>query len=334
MGKKQRNQKNKKELPFVSVCTPTFNRRPFFPAIIKCFKWQDYPQDRIEWIIIDDGTDKIEDLVCDIPQVRYFKYDTQMTLGKKRNISNREAKGEIIVYMDDDDYYCPTRVSHAVQMLKLHPSALCAGGSKQLIYFKHIDQMYQLGPYNNNHATAGTFAFRRKLLDITSFEDNAALAEERHFLKDYTIPFVQLDYKQTSLMFSHRHNTYDKKELLVNPNPQLTKPVDIAADSIIKDENLYHFYINEIESLLKDYSPGDPTMKPEVLRQQKEMKELRNKQQPTFTATLPNGDTKTYTMNEMIEIMNSKEKQIKHLTEELQRKMAEIENLRRQLKTT
>ena len=47
--------------PLVSICTPTFNRRPFWPYIIKCFENQTYPKDKIEWIIIDDGTDKIED---------------------------------------------------------------------------------------------------------------------------------------------------------------------------------------------------------------------------------------------------------------------------------
>ena len=33
--------KNKIKLskqPFVSICTPTFNRRPFIPVIIKCFE--------------------------------------------------------------------------------------------------------------------------------------------------------------------------------------------------------------------------------------------------------------------------------------------------------
>ena len=30
-----------KELPFVSVCTPTFNRRPFIEYMIKCFLNQD-----------------------------------------------------------------------------------------------------------------------------------------------------------------------------------------------------------------------------------------------------------------------------------------------------
>jgi glycosyltransferase involved in cell wall biosynthesis len=91
--------KNKTKLvkyPFVSVCTPTFNRRPFIPIMIKCFEHQTYPKDKIEWIIVDDGTDKIEDLVSHIPQVKYFKFDNKLTLGKKRNISNDNAKGDII----------------------------------------------------------------------------------------------------------------------------------------------------------------------------------------------------------------------------------------------
>jgi len=55
----------------VSVCTPTYNRRPFISSMIKCFNHQTYPKDKIEWIIIDDGTDKIEDLVCNISNVKY-----------------------------------------------------------------------------------------------------------------------------------------------------------------------------------------------------------------------------------------------------------------------
>ena len=48
--------------PFVSVCTPTYNRRPFILSMIKCFEHQTYPKEsHMEWIIVDDGTDKIED---------------------------------------------------------------------------------------------------------------------------------------------------------------------------------------------------------------------------------------------------------------------------------
>ena len=37
MGKKKNKNKNKNATPFVSVCTPTFNRRPFIESMIKCF---------------------------------------------------------------------------------------------------------------------------------------------------------------------------------------------------------------------------------------------------------------------------------------------------------
>ena len=42
----------------------------------------------MEWIIIDDGEDKVEDLFEGVECVKYFKYDTKMKLGKKRNVMN------------------------------------------------------------------------------------------------------------------------------------------------------------------------------------------------------------------------------------------------------
>ena len=69
---------NTKINPFVSICTPTFNRRPFIPYMIKCFEHQNYPKDKIEWIIIDDGTDPIQDLVTNIPQVKYYYFNEKI----------------------------------------------------------------------------------------------------------------------------------------------------------------------------------------------------------------------------------------------------------------
>ena len=60
--------------PFVSVVTPTYNRRRFIPTLIKLYKAQTYPKDRMEWIILDDGTDKVGDLFAEaaktIPNIR------------------------------------------------------------------------------------------------------------------------------------------------------------------------------------------------------------------------------------------------------------------------
>ena len=62
-AREERERKRKeleiKKLPFVTVCTPTFNRRPFIPYIIKCFERQTYPKERMEWVVVDDGTDPV-----------------------------------------------------------------------------------------------------------------------------------------------------------------------------------------------------------------------------------------------------------------------------------
>jgi hypothetical protein len=272
-------KKNSKleKIPFVSICTPTFNRRPFIPIIIKCFENQTYPKDKIEWIIVDDGTDKIEDLVSHIPQVKYFRYEEKMSLGRKRNITNEKAKGDIIIYMDDDDYYPPERVSHAVRTLQKNPKALCAGSSTMYIYFKHIDKMYQFGPYGPNHATAATFAFRKELLQKTRFDEKATVAEEKKFLKDYKIPFVQLDPLKSILVFSHNHNSFDKKVLLNQMPNAFIKDTTLTPSDFVKEPGILQFFMEDINNLLDNYEAGSPQNKPDVTKQISEIQETREK---------------------------------------------------------
>ena len=276
---KSKSRCNDIKLPFVSVCTPTFNRRPFVEMMIKCFDSQDYPKNKMEWIIVDDGSDPIEDLVGVHPSVKYFKYDDKMTLGKKRNIMHKKSCGDIIVYMDDDDYYPPDRVSHAVERLMGNPSALCAGSSEMYIYFKDNKEkckMVQFGPYGPDHATAGTFAFKRKLLKDTQYNEEACLAEEREFLKNYTVPFVQLDPLKTILVFSHSHNTFDKRTLLENmAGNQYINYSTKRVEDFIKDVDVIKFFVEDLEDKLNAYEPGNIKMKPDVLKQMKELGEKR-----------------------------------------------------------
>jgi len=267
-----------KYFPFVSICTPTYNRRPFYEMTIACFNHQTYPKNRMEWIIIDDGTDKIEDLVCHIPQVKYFKYDhdQKMTLGRKRNLMHEKAKGSILVYMDDDDYYPPERISHAVETLQKHPTAKIVGSSEMYIYFKHIDKMFKFGPYGPNHSTAATFAFRKELLNETKYDDDMALAEERVFLKSYQIPLIQLESAKSILVFSHIHNSVDKVKILEDQKatPYVSES-DKKLSDFVKEPRIHDFILNRIDGLLEKYEPGKPENKPEVMKQIRELTEKR-----------------------------------------------------------
>lgn len=346
--KKNNKQKQSNNLPFVSVCTPTFNRRPFISSMIQCFNHQTYPKNRMEWIIIDDGTDKIEDLVKNIPQVKYFKYDVKMSLGKKRNLMHEKSKGDILVYMDDDDYYPPERVSHAVETLLNNPQALCAGSSEIYIWFKHIQKMWKFGPYGPNHATAGTFAFKRELLKQTHYNDEAALAEEKAFLKNYTIPFVQLNPMKSILCFSHEHNTFDKRKLLEMPPNEVSNASNLTVDEFIKEKELKDFFMKKIEDLLKNYEPGKPEMKPDVMKQLVEIEEKRKvemqkmQNQGTICLQQPGKEPVPLSNNDIIQMLQNNANEINKLQKQIQmnetfinllkEKITEKDNIINQLK--
>jgi len=265
-----------------------------------------------------------------------------MPLGEKRNIMHEKSKGSILVYMDDDDYYPPTRVSHAVERLRANPDALCAGSSEMYIYFKHINKMYQFGPYGPNHATAGTFAFKRDLLKDHSYENHASLAEEKAFLKNYTVPFVQLDPLHSILVFSHDHNTFDKKKLLDNQHPNFVKESPKTVDMFIKDADMKDFYMNKIEKLLTKYAPGRPEMKPDVLKQILEIEEDRKKQllelqksqnqnQNQIVFQQGNNPPQVLTMEQIVQILQQQKIQIDYLLNQIKGKDIEIEVLTKQL---
>ena len=179
--------------------------------------------------------------------------------------------------MDDDDYYPPERVAHAVETLQENPSFLVAGSSEMHFYFDSRNKVYQCGPYKEFHATAATFAFRKELLLETSYNEENALAEERHFLKNYTIPLKQLDTLKAIMVFSHKHNSLNKEKMLENMESTKTKLSRYTVDDFIKDPELKQFYMVDMNTLLTNYEPGKTENKPKLLEQIKKMEEERNR---------------------------------------------------------
>ena len=232
-------------LPLVSIVTPTYNRRRFIPSLIRMVQQQTYPRDRLEWIVYDDGQEPVDDLLeaarTTLPKLRYIFSDEKMTLGEKRNRLNQEATGDIIVAMDDDDYYVPQRVSAAVETLQKSPTVDLAGSSKVYMYFTDTKQIYVIGPYFTNHATNGTMAWRSRYSKTHSYDETVVFAEEKSFLDNYKNPLIQLDCKDVMLVMSHSENTFDKTQLRSANNP-LFKPTNMTLKDFIKDTKLLEFF--------------------------------------------------------------------------------------------
>jgi len=231
--------------PFVSVITPTYNRRKFIPYLIECYKSQTYPKNKMEWIIYDDGSDPVKDLfdseLSKIPNIRYIYESEKLNIGAKRNRLNKEAKGDIIIAMDDDDYYPPERVSHVVNLLRSNTRVELAGASEIYMFYSDIKKIYKLGPYNANHATNGTMAWKRTYSDSHLYDETVTHAEEHSFLEDYKHPMVQLNAFKTMLVMSHTENTFDKKRMRDGSNP-MVKETSLKLKDFIKDKTLRKFY--------------------------------------------------------------------------------------------
>lgn len=204
---------------FVSVVTPTYNRRAFIPKAIEYFKAQTWPQANMEWIVLDDGTDKVGDLFTGLPNVRYIALPEgqKLSIGAKRNRLHSLATGDIIVCMDDDDQYPETRVAHAVTSLLKNPKCRIAGSSIMPLYFQDRKETWLSGPFGPNHGTFNTMAFWRSYTKDHQCDETVTHGEEFSFTGGWTQPMVQLNPADTVLMICHDSNTFDKRCLFRNP---------------------------------------------------------------------------------------------------------------------
>jgi glycosyltransferase involved in cell wall biosynthesis len=197
--------------PVVSILTPTKNRRHLLPMLEICILRQTYPRDRMEWVIVDDSDDGQPPFV---PRpdtgltVRQITVDP-CSIGAKRNHTKALAEGVIHVHMDDDDYYPPSRVEHAVDTLTAHDVAV-VGSSKLWVYYADLDEVWAYPKMRGNHATGASLAYRAHYGRTNDYAD-VRKGEERSFLLDYTVPLVQLEPGLTLVCIAHGSNTVDKK---------------------------------------------------------------------------------------------------------------------------
>ena len=90
--------------PPISVVTITRDRADFLAEALVSMACQDYPRERVEIIVADDGAGEPVD------NVRYLAHAARQRLGAKRNACLRRATGELVATWDDDDYFAPNRL--------------------------------------------------------------------------------------------------------------------------------------------------------------------------------------------------------------------------------
>jgi glycosyltransferase involved in cell wall biosynthesis len=128
------------QLPEITILVPTWNRHKFLDLFVMNLKNQDYPHDKLKVIIDDDGSEKFITNDEELEQVKQFLHPIQIkyitgrprrSIGKKRNDLVKDADTKIVCFLDDDDIYLSTAVSHTYQTM-ISKKCKCAGSDKML----------------------------------------------------------------------------------------------------------------------------------------------------------------------------------------------------------
>lgn len=105
--------------PLVSVIIPTYNRDYIVEVAIRSVLEQSYPN--LELILVDDGSkDKTPHLVTKYP-LKYVRLPQNFGPSFARNRGIVHAKGELIAFLDSDDYFLPSKIEKQVKFLQENP---------------------------------------------------------------------------------------------------------------------------------------------------------------------------------------------------------------------
>lgn len=105
--------------PLVSIVTPSLNTGAFIEETLRSVEQQDYPY--VEHIVLDSGsTDETMAILARYPSVRVVT-GAPHGVSEKVNLGFSIASGEIIAWMNADDFYLPGAISKAVDALTRNP---------------------------------------------------------------------------------------------------------------------------------------------------------------------------------------------------------------------
>jgi len=203
------------DLPDISVLTITKDRRVFMPLAKYSYMIQSYPEDKLEWVIVDDGDDPIEDTLIGVPNVKYVKCAPGMTISQKRNLAVKSATYDTFVNMDDDDVYPNNSVIQRVAMMSMEPKKECA--------FCTTIPCYDITKFNSfinvpptvlgmaDRVSEATLVFTRKFWEDGKFDDAVHIGEGNAFIRGREQMCREISPQDVIVSLIHPKNTSSRK---------------------------------------------------------------------------------------------------------------------------
>ncbi len=196
-------------MALVSCILPTYNRRTFVAQAIEHFRRQDYAER--ELIVVDDGTNCVGDLAGGDARIRYIRLDQRQAVGAKRNLACREARGEIILHWDDDDWMADWRISYQARRLVESGAEIC--GLDRLDYYEPAtgrawEYVYPAGA--RRWVSGNTLCYRRQFWERHRFPEINVAEDARFVWQADAEQVLRLEDKRFIVAIVHEGNVSPK----------------------------------------------------------------------------------------------------------------------------
>ncbi len=107
--------------PQVSVIIPAYNGEAYIQQSIESVLHQSYQN--WELVVVDDGsTDRTQKIVTEYGDLVRYVYQENQNVAAARNRGIREARGEWLAFLDQDDFFVPEKLAVQVAALAKQPS--------------------------------------------------------------------------------------------------------------------------------------------------------------------------------------------------------------------
>ena len=183
----------------ISIIIPTYNRLPLLKECLKGIFDQTYRN--YEIIIIDDSdNDQTEKYIkqCNNNQIIYSHNIKNMGMGMNRRIGYGKSSGDIVLYIDDDDYYTDSHYferlvkifnNDNIDIVLSNTKIVYEGEGREVEYRLNLDKIsvsdYLRGfmvKYRKPTSTLG-FAARKECLNRSSFSDMTMMNDTPIYLR-------------------------------------------------------------------------------------------------------------------------------------------------------
>jgi glycosyltransferase involved in cell wall biosynthesis len=121
--------------PFVTALIDTYNHETFIEKAIDSVLQQDFPAAETEILVVDDGsTDRTPELMRKFaPRVRLIS-KANGGQGSAFNAAIPEAQGEILAFLDGDDWWAPGKLTAVVEVFAKDPAVGLVGHAVTEVY--------------------------------------------------------------------------------------------------------------------------------------------------------------------------------------------------------